>query len=1247
MKKILPLLALALSCPLLEAQVDRFNLNLYAYGDYSAANYSKVTLEAGESAGVGTHNVTGWQNYAVPWHPGSPSAPFTLTSNLGATATFTLNDARNGSTFDSTPNTTVTGGNADLMNSHANGTEDPYDGSNLFDMKVTGIPYQVYDLIVYLGANQAQFGDGTGKLVINGEPQQNFTLTSGEFSSFTEITNATTPGNYIIFRGLRNPSLTLKVWGNGFNHIGPTGFQIVKDISGVIPPGPAGNPNPPNASVGHAANTDLSWTGGLDATSRNVYFGTNPSPGASELKGNQTATTYDPGNLTNGTYYWRIDEVNADGTTPGPIWSFSVGSPAKAFRPMPWNGMSAVATNVGMLKWVAGASTTASSHDVYFGTDSTPDATEFIGNQSGTTYNPGPLSPATTYYWRIDQVNAQGTTTGDVWTFTTPNTGSNKVKVFILAGQSNMEGQGEMTPGTTPGTLQNMYDSNPVAYAHLKSGSNWAVRSDVWAWFRRDGGALQKGDLTAGYGANTSTIGPELQFGHLMGDHYGQKVLLIKTAWGGKSLRTDFRPPSSGWSKDVPLTNGDEGYYFKVTLDTVVDVLANLQTYFPTHNSADGFEIAGFGWHQGWNDRVTPAFSAEYEVNMANFIRDVRTAVGVPAMPFVIGTTGMGGDAAYTEVELAQLQMENFTAYPAFNGNVAVVDTKSFWFPVNQSPADQGYHWNRNAASYYKIGNAMGLEMKTLVGGGGEDNIPPSPDPMTWASVPVALGGGSITMTATSASDGSGVEYFFDETSNNPGGTDSGWQDSPVYTDSGLTPGTSYTYQVKARDKSITHNETTNSSAASATAAAAQAVTVNVDFGSTTGANYSGVGVAPDLGTTWNAFNSGSNGAGLNPSAVALLNSTGSASGISMSLVGSIFAWNATPAVNNLVLDYAFVINTTGTVNLTGLTPAATFDLYLYGQGDNASQISTFTLNAGNGGATATTSGSDRSVLSATSVKLSGTADGSGNVSFTWTPANPAVTPYAALNGFQLVITPTDSTPPTPNPMTWASAPAANSESSITMTATTASDPGGVEYFFDETSGNPGGNDSGWQDSPIYTDTGLTPGTSYTYTVTARDKSTNPNSTAASAPASATTVSAFAGWAAGPFPSGQPLTNPDPELDYDGGSLPTGIEWVVGGDPTNGSDDAALAPTIQAAAEPGFHTITYHLSNEAAADGRTDAFIEYSTNLGPWTKAIHNGDTVRITTTPGPTFATVEVKLKDTLAPDGRLFAHLKATVTP
>lgn len=96
-----------------------------------------------------------------------------------------------------------------------------------------------------------------------------------------------------------------------------------------------------------------------------------------------------------------------------------------------------------------------------------------------------------------------------------------------------------------------------------------------------------------------------------------------------------------------------------------------------------------------------------------------------------------------------------------------------------------------------------------------------------------------------------------------------------------------------------------------------------------------------------------------------------------------------------------------------------------------------------------------------------------------------------------------DTSPPSPNPMTWAVAPYAASSTSVSMTATTASDVSGVEYYFTCTAG--GGNDSGWQNSPTYEDTGLTPETSYTYTVNARDKSANQNETAVSTAESATT----------------------------------------------------------------------------------------------------------------------------------------------
>jgi hypothetical protein len=85
---------------------------------------------------------------------------------------------------------------------------------------------------------------------------------------------------------------------------------------------------------------------------------------------------------------------------------------------------------------------------------------------------------------------------------------------------------------------------------------------------------------------------------------------------------------------------------------------------------------------------------------------------------------------------------------------------------------------------------------------------------MAWAAAPVVAGSTSISMTATTASDRNGVEYYFACTTG--GGHDSGWQESPTYTDTGLQPKKWYTYQVKARDKSANHNETGWSSTASA-----------------------------------------------------------------------------------------------------------------------------------------------------------------------------------------------------------------------------------------------------------------------------------------------------------------------------------------------------------------------------------------------------------------------------------------------
>lgn len=97
---------------------------------------------------------------------------------------------------------------------------------------------------------------------------------------------------------------------------------------------------------------------------------------------------------------------------------------------------------------------------------------------------------------------------------------------------------------------------------------------------------------------------------------------------------------------------------------------------------------------------------------MIQFIKDVRKDLGVPKLPFVMATIGMSGwdeshPRALSLME-AQLAVEG---YPDFIGNVKVVETRDFWRDVEDSPANQSYHWNRNAESYFLIGKSMGESM--------------------------------------------------------------------------------------------------------------------------------------------------------------------------------------------------------------------------------------------------------------------------------------------------------------------------------------------------------------------------------------------------------------------------------------------------------------------------------------------------------------------------------------------------------
>ena len=313
-----------------------------------------------------------------------------------------------------------------------------------------------------------------------------------------------------------------------------------------------------------------------------------------------------------------------------------------------------------------------------------------------------------------------------------PPAGNGKLKVFILAGQSNMQGHGKVDQGRDPenpnganifgglGSLRNATVREPRRFGFLvnpsypRDSKGWATRSDVWLsyWDYANNVTVERrnGILDSGFGVGASLadgrIGPEYGFGQVVGSGLADKVLIIKTAWGGKSLYVDFRPPSSG---------GTTGPNYLDMVNKVHLVLNNLPTYYPGYDAAAGYEIAGFGWHQGWNDRGNASAVAEYEANLANLIRDLRTEFGVPGLPCVIANTGMAaapsGPGSLIE---AQGNVAIPALHPELGGNVVTVDTRPYDYGVFQSPIDQGYHWNGNGESYYRIGESMGAAMLTL-----------------------------------------------------------------------------------------------------------------------------------------------------------------------------------------------------------------------------------------------------------------------------------------------------------------------------------------------------------------------------------------------------------------------------------------------------------------------------------------------------------------------------------------------------
>ena len=282
------------------------------------------------------------------------------------------------------------------------------------------------------------------------------------------------------------------------------------------------------------------------------------------------------------------------------------------------------------------------------------------------------------------------------------------LKVFLLAGQSNMEGAGAVQADPNHnegrGSLEYLARQRPdSAYGRLlNDNGEWNVRDDVWIHYLD-----RKGPLRPGFGSGEDRIGPELGFGTVVGDHFNEPVLLIKLAWGGKSLAVDFRPPSAGG--DGP------GVYYQELITRTQYVLAHVADEFPQLAGMQP-QLVGIGWHQGWNDRINQSFNEAYETNLAHLIRDLRRDLNAPNVPFVIAETGMSGETETHPRALSLMKAQAAVAeHEEFRGNVGFVGTRSFYRPVEDSPSRQSYHWNSNAETYYLIGEGMGQKMLELL----------------------------------------------------------------------------------------------------------------------------------------------------------------------------------------------------------------------------------------------------------------------------------------------------------------------------------------------------------------------------------------------------------------------------------------------------------------------------------------------------------------------------------------------------
>jgi hypothetical protein len=307
-------------------------------------------------------------------------------------------------------------------------------------------------------------------------------------------------------------------------------------------------------------------------------------------------------------------------------------------------------------------------------------------------------------------------------------TGGEKVPFKITYLTKDANGLGWIVRMDVPGALSTLVKHQGKYPYLMNAKGQWVARDDAW----------YKGVVTATgswkLGVASGRIGPEVGFGHAVGEAIEEPVLILKTSQGNRSLGWDFLPPGSeqyeydgkiyagykdspdSWEKgsEPKPINWYAGKQYDDCFSAAHEVLDNFDEQFP-HWNGRGYEIVGFAWWQGDKDRYNTAHASHYEKNLVHLIKTLRKEFSAPEAKFVVATLGQTAkDNAEGNEKLileAQLAVDGEAGkYPEFKGNVATVYTH----PLSQGGASNS-HYNGNAQTYMDVGLAMGEAMVKLL----------------------------------------------------------------------------------------------------------------------------------------------------------------------------------------------------------------------------------------------------------------------------------------------------------------------------------------------------------------------------------------------------------------------------------------------------------------------------------------------------------------------------------------------------